>query len=159
MKMKQVYEANPALGDPMSIQGQLADNGHRLDKLRAELKKYQVRRSCVFWLFWHILTTNIIFRASSTRWRVAPPPKPTTLLASGPQRRRGAPRRTCPAPPGPLASAHGAAPCPTAPRASAGRPPTRACREGEGTKGRSKWEEEPTGKSFLKHILVVFLWE
>ena len=42
MKMKQVYEANPALGDPMSIQGQLQENGHRLDKLRAELKKFQV---------------------------------------------------------------------------------------------------------------------
>eukprot|EP00096_Caligus_rogercresseyi_P007037 TRINITY_DN2432_c0_g1_i1.p1 TRINITY_DN2432_c0_g1~~TRINITY_DN2432_c0_g1_i1.p1 ORF type:complete len:651 (-),score=227.12 TRINITY_DN2432_c0_g1_i1:616-2568(-) len=41
MKMKQVYEGNPALGDPMSIQGQLTENGHRLDKLRAELKKYQ----------------------------------------------------------------------------------------------------------------------
>ena len=43
MKMKQVYESNSALGDPMSIQGQLTDNGHRLDKLRAELKKFQVR--------------------------------------------------------------------------------------------------------------------
>ena len=42
MKMKQVYESNPALGDPMSIQGQLTDNGQRLDKLRAEQKKYQV---------------------------------------------------------------------------------------------------------------------
>jgi len=41
MKMKQVYESNPALGDPMSIQGQLTDNGQRLDKLRAEQKKYQ----------------------------------------------------------------------------------------------------------------------
>merc|ERR1719273_500247 len=41
MKMKQVYESNPALGDPMSIQGQLTDNGQRLDKLRAELKKFQ----------------------------------------------------------------------------------------------------------------------
>ena len=42
MKMKQVYESNPALGDPMSIQGQLTENGHRLDKLRSELKKFQV---------------------------------------------------------------------------------------------------------------------
>ena len=42
MKMKQVYETNPALGDPLSIQGQLTDNGQRLDKLRSELKKYQV---------------------------------------------------------------------------------------------------------------------
>ena len=33
MKMKQVYESNPALGDPMSIQGQLTENGHKLDKL------------------------------------------------------------------------------------------------------------------------------
>eukprot|EP00094_Tigriopus_californicus_P006525 TCALIF_06282-PA protein Name:"Similar to fnbp1l Formin-binding protein 1-like (Xenopus laevis)" AED:0.14 eAED:0.14 QI:0/0/0/0.91/0.72/0.75/12/0/606 len=41
MKMKQVYEGNPALGDPMSIQGQLSENGHKLDKLRAELKKFQ----------------------------------------------------------------------------------------------------------------------
>merc|ERR1739838_205973 len=41
MKMKTVYEANPALGDPMSIQGQLTENGHRLDKLRSELKKFQ----------------------------------------------------------------------------------------------------------------------
>jgi len=41
MKMKQVYESNPALGDPMSIQGQLTENGHRLDKLRSELKKFQ----------------------------------------------------------------------------------------------------------------------
>jgi hypothetical protein len=50
MKMKQVYESNPALGDPMTIQGQLTDNGHRLDKLRAELKKFQVKRHyfCLF---------------------------------------------------------------------------------------------------------------
>merc|ERR1712241_782000 len=41
MKMKQVYESNPALGDPMSIQGQLTENGQRLDKFRAEQKKYQ----------------------------------------------------------------------------------------------------------------------
>lgn len=45
MKMKQVYEGNPALGDPMSIQGQLTENGQRLDKLRAELKKFQVVRA------------------------------------------------------------------------------------------------------------------
>lgn len=42
MKMKTVYEANPALGDPMSIQGQLTENGQRLDKLRSELKRYQI---------------------------------------------------------------------------------------------------------------------
>ena len=62
MKMKTVYEANPALGDPMSIQviplslmpyfcpclmlhlvqGQLIENGHRLDKLRSDLRRYQV---------------------------------------------------------------------------------------------------------------------
>ena len=45
MKMKQVYESNPALGDPMSIQRQLTDNGHDLDKLRADLKKFQVHYS------------------------------------------------------------------------------------------------------------------
>lgn len=41
MKMKTVYEANPALGDPMSIQGQLTENGHRLDKLRSDYRRYQ----------------------------------------------------------------------------------------------------------------------
>ena len=48
MKMKQVYESNPALGDPMSIQGQLTDNGQRLDKLRAEQKKFQVNLRSIF---------------------------------------------------------------------------------------------------------------
>ena len=42
-KMKQVYEANPQLGDPMTIQGQLTENGQKLDKLRAEQKKFQVK--------------------------------------------------------------------------------------------------------------------
>ena len=41
MKMKGVYEQNPALGDPMSIEGQLNESGHKLDKLRQELQKYQ----------------------------------------------------------------------------------------------------------------------
>ncbi|XP_065200451.1 formin-binding protein 1-like isoform X3 [Planococcus citri] len=41
MKMKGVYEQNPALGDPMSIEGQLNESSHRLDKLRIELKKFQ----------------------------------------------------------------------------------------------------------------------
>ena len=41
MKMKTVYKANPALGDPMSIQGQLTENGQRLDKLRSDLRRYQ----------------------------------------------------------------------------------------------------------------------
>ena len=48
MKMKQVYESNPALGDPMSIQGQLTENGHRLDKLRSDLKKFQVCKFLTF---------------------------------------------------------------------------------------------------------------
>ena len=39
--MKTVYESNPALGDPMSIQGQLTENGQRLDKLRSDLRRYQ----------------------------------------------------------------------------------------------------------------------
>ncbi|XP_063244447.1 formin-binding protein 1-like isoform X2 [Bacillus rossius redtenbacheri] len=41
MKMKAVYEQNPHLGDPMSIEGQLNECGHRLDKLRLELQKFQ----------------------------------------------------------------------------------------------------------------------
>ena len=41
MKMKGVYEQNPALGDPMSIEGQLNQSSHKLDKLGAELTKFQ----------------------------------------------------------------------------------------------------------------------
>ncbi|XP_024084583.1 formin-binding protein 1-like isoform X2 [Cimex lectularius] len=41
MKMKGVYEQNSTLGDPMTIEGQLNDSSHRLDKLRQDLHKYQ----------------------------------------------------------------------------------------------------------------------
>lgn len=41
MKMKQVYESNPSLGNPMTIEGQLNESEHKLDKLRADMKKYQ----------------------------------------------------------------------------------------------------------------------
>lgn len=41
MKMKGVYEANPALGDPMTIEGQLNECSHRLEKLQMELRRYQ----------------------------------------------------------------------------------------------------------------------
>ncbi|XP_029050220.1 formin-binding protein 1-like isoform X1 [Osmia bicornis bicornis] len=41
MKMKGVYEQNPALGDPMSIEGQLNQSSNKLDKLGTELAKFQ----------------------------------------------------------------------------------------------------------------------
>lgn len=41
MKMKVVYESNPTMGDPMTIEGQLNESGHKLDKLRLELQKFQ----------------------------------------------------------------------------------------------------------------------
>ena len=41
MKMKQAYEQNPALGDPQSVEGQLAENGQKMDKLQTEIKKFQ----------------------------------------------------------------------------------------------------------------------
>jgi len=41
MKMKGVYEGNPALGDPMTIETQLRENTQKLEKLRQELHKYQ----------------------------------------------------------------------------------------------------------------------
>lgn len=40
-KMKETYEKNSALGDPQSLEGQLTKTGYDLDKLRAELQKYQ----------------------------------------------------------------------------------------------------------------------
>lgn len=41
MKMKGAYELNPAMGDPMSIEGQLNLSTNRLDKLNVELAKFQ----------------------------------------------------------------------------------------------------------------------
>ncbi|KAK3857146.1 hypothetical protein Pcinc_036584, partial [Petrolisthes cinctipes] len=41
LKMKEVYEGNPSLGDPMSIMGQLNDSCQRIEKLRSELQRYQ----------------------------------------------------------------------------------------------------------------------
>lgn len=62
MKMKQVYESNPALGDPMSIQGQLTENGHRLDKLRSEQKKFQVQTLKYFCKsFYGVLNFGFLF--------------------------------------------------------------------------------------------------
>lgn len=41
LKMKEVYEGNPSLGDPMSITGQLTDSCQKIEKLRADLQRYQ----------------------------------------------------------------------------------------------------------------------
>ena len=41
MKMKGVYESNPALGDPMTIESQLRENTQNLERLRLELHKFQ----------------------------------------------------------------------------------------------------------------------
>lgn len=41
MKMKVVYEANSLLGDPMTVEGQLNESEHKLEKLKSELLKYQ----------------------------------------------------------------------------------------------------------------------
>lgn len=46
MKLKGVYENNPAMGDPASVEGQLADNGLKLEKLQNELQKFQVSYLC-----------------------------------------------------------------------------------------------------------------
>lgn len=41
MKMKVVYEANSLLGDPMTVEGQLNESEHKLEKYKSELAKYQ----------------------------------------------------------------------------------------------------------------------
>lgn len=41
MKMKGVYEANSLLGDPMTVEGQLNESEHKLEKYKSELVKYQ----------------------------------------------------------------------------------------------------------------------
>lgn len=41
IKMKGVYEQNSLLGDPQSVEGQLKECEHKLDKLRNEMNRYQ----------------------------------------------------------------------------------------------------------------------
>lgn len=41
MKMKVVYEANSMLGDPMTVEGQLNESEHKLEKYKNELKKFE----------------------------------------------------------------------------------------------------------------------
>ncbi|XP_013166435.1 PREDICTED: formin-binding protein 1-like [Papilio xuthus] len=41
MKMKGVYETNPTLGDPMTVEGQLNECCDKLKKLRQQLRKYE----------------------------------------------------------------------------------------------------------------------
>ncbi|XP_070498331.1 formin-binding protein 1-like isoform X4 [Chironomus tepperi] len=42
IKMKGVYESNALLGDPQTVQGQLKQCEHNLEKLKNELRKYQI---------------------------------------------------------------------------------------------------------------------
>ncbi|XP_073941857.1 formin-binding protein 1-like Cip4 isoform X1 [Choristoneura fumiferana] len=41
MKMKGVYETNPTLGDPMTVEGQLNECCDKLKKLRSQLRKFE----------------------------------------------------------------------------------------------------------------------
>ncbi|XP_044731273.1 formin-binding protein 1-like isoform X2 [Chrysoperla carnea] len=41
MKMKGVFEGNPRLGDPMTVESELNESGHKLEKYREELQRYQ----------------------------------------------------------------------------------------------------------------------
>lgn len=42
IKMKGVYESNTFLGDPQTIQGELKECEHKLEKLKNEMRKYQI---------------------------------------------------------------------------------------------------------------------
>ena len=50
-KMVDVYRQNPSLGDPNTIEQQLAENAKELDALSDDLYKYQVRYSTMKILF------------------------------------------------------------------------------------------------------------
>lgn len=42
IKMKGVYESNTFLGDPLTVQSELKECEHKLEKLKHELRKYQL---------------------------------------------------------------------------------------------------------------------
>lgn len=41
-KMKGVYEQNPQMGDPSSLEPQITETAHNIGRLRGELAKYEV---------------------------------------------------------------------------------------------------------------------
>ncbi|KAI0218394.1 Formin-binding protein 1 [Lamellibrachia satsuma] len=41
LKMREVYENNPAMGDPLSTNKQLEENAQKLDRLQQEMQKYE----------------------------------------------------------------------------------------------------------------------
>ena len=43
LKMRDVYVQNPALGDPSTLDKQLEENAQKLDKLKHEMQKFEVR--------------------------------------------------------------------------------------------------------------------
>ena len=43
MKLRDVYQKTPALGDATSLDKQLEENAQKLDKLKLDLNKYEVR--------------------------------------------------------------------------------------------------------------------
>lgn len=72
LKMQDVYKQNTQLGDPAIVEKQLEENAQKLDKLRQEIRKYEVGRCFVedrlswgskvvyiicllSWIFWFIL--------------------------------------------------------------------------------------------------------
>jgi len=42
LKMQDVYKNNTSLGDPATIEKQLEENAQKLDRLRQEIRKYEV---------------------------------------------------------------------------------------------------------------------
>lgn len=44
LKLKDVYASNPALGDPNMLDKKVEENAQKLDAIRQELQKYEVKR-------------------------------------------------------------------------------------------------------------------
>lgn len=60
IKMKGVYESNALLGDPQTVQGELKECEHKLEKLKNELRKYQILMEDVKQTSQHSPQTNRI---------------------------------------------------------------------------------------------------
>ena len=65
LKMKDVYTQNSQLGDPMTIEKQLEENAQKLDQLRQEIVKYEVK-SLVHYVFY--LSLKLFFATWLVRW-------------------------------------------------------------------------------------------
>lgn len=68
LKMRDVYAQNPSLGDPSTLDKQLEENAQKLDKLKEEIKKFEVRLQVLSSVDLRFDISNVLSRTTWLKW-------------------------------------------------------------------------------------------